>query len=168
MNNKPVENAFYNISANFIKIAVISIVSFVITGILVRELGEELYGVVPLFSSMNRYIGLSTTILSASVGRFVSLSFFKGDFDDANKYYSSSFFGLLLITTIAFFVLYAFSFLLDNFFQFPIERIYEVQVFFMLSVSSLLLSSIVSTFNVPAFIKHSFYLTVPKSNENPV
>ena len=159
MTNKSVENAFYNIATNVIKIVVVSIISFAITGILVRELGEELFGVVPLFNSMNRYIGLITAVLSASVGRFVSLSYFKGRIEDANKYYSSSFFGLLLITSIAVILFYGFSFFLDDFFQFPIEKFYEVRIFFILSVTSLLLSSILATFNVPAFIKHSFYLT---------
>ena len=159
MVNKSVDNALYNIIANFIKIAVVSIVTFAITGILVRELGDELYGVVPLFSSINRYIGLVTTVFAASVGRFVSLSFFKEKMNDANKYYSSSFFGLLLITSIAFLLLYGFSFFLDSFFQFPNEAVDEVKFFFMLSVSSLLIMSIVAPFNVAAFIKHSFYLT---------
>lgn len=159
MSNKSIDNAFYNISANLIKIAVVSIVSFVITGILVREIGEELYGVVPLFNSMNRYIGLLTTVLSASVGRFVSISFFKERLSDANKYYSSSFFGLLLICSLAFVLLYAFSFILDEFFQFPSENLLEVRLFFILSVSSILIASLVSTFNVSTFIKHSFYLT---------
>lgn len=159
MTNKSIDNAFYNILTNVIRIVAISIISFAITGILVRELGEELFGVVPLFNSMNRYIGLITTVLSASVGRFVSLSYFKGRIQDANKYYSSSFFGLLLITSIAFILFYGFSFFLDDFFQFPVEKFYEIRMFFILSVTSLLLSSILSTFNVPAFIKHSFYLT---------
>ena len=159
MINKSVDNAVYNISTNIIKIVALSIISFAITGILVRELGEELYGVVPLFTSMNRYIGLITVVLSASVGRFVSLSYFKSNIGDANKYYSSSFFGLLLITSIALMFFYGFSFFLDVFFQFPIEKFYEVRIFFILSVTSLLLSSILSIFNVPAFIKHVFYLT---------
>ena len=159
MDNKSVNNAFYNILSNFIKIAVVSIVTFSITGILVRELGDELYGVVPLFTSINRYIGLVTTIFAASVGRFVSLSFFKERIDDANKYYSSSFFGLLLIAFIAFFLLYGFSFFIDVFFQFPREALNEVKFFFMLSASALLISSIVAPFNVAAFIRHSFYLT---------
>jgi len=159
MTNTPTNNALYNIAANVIKIIVVSLISFSITGILVRELGEEMFGVVPLFSSMNKYIGLITVVLSASVGRFVSLSYFKGDIKDANKYYSSSFYGLLFITLISFIILYFFSFFLDFFFQFPSENFYEVRLFFMLSVSALLLTSILSIFNVPAFIKHSFYLT---------
>jgi O-antigen/teichoic acid export membrane protein len=159
MANKSLDNALYNILTNVIKIVAVSIISFAITAILVRELGQELFGVVPLFTSMNRYIGLITVVLSASVGRFVSLSYFKGKIDDANKYYSSSFFGILFIASIAFMLFYGFSFFLDVFFQFPIEKFYEVRIFFILSVTSLLLSSILSTFNVPAFIKHAFYLT---------
>ena len=77
MTNKSVDNALYNILTNVVKIVAVSIISFAITGVLVRELGQELYGVVPLFTSMNRYIGLITVVLSASVGRFVSLSYFQ-------------------------------------------------------------------------------------------
>ena len=159
MTNTPINNAFYNIVANIIKIIVVSLISFAITGILVRELGEELFGVVPLLSSMNKYIGLVTVVLSASVGRFVSLSYFKGKIFEANKYYSSSFFGLLLIAIVAFLCLLVFSFYLEKVFQFPVENYYDVQLFFLLSVGALLVSSLLSTFNVPAFIKHSFYLT---------
>lgn len=159
MINKSVDNALYNILTNVIKIVVVSIISFAITGILVRELGKELYGVVPLFTSMNRYVGLITVVLSASVGRFVSLNYFKGKLTEANKYYSSSFFGLLLISFVATILFYGFSFYLDRFFQFPVKFFSQVQIFFILSVSSILISSLLSTFNVPTFIKHSFYLT---------
>ena len=48
MTNKSVDNALYNILTNVIRIVVVSVISFAITGILVRELGEELFGVVPL------------------------------------------------------------------------------------------------------------------------
>ena len=135
MINKSVDNALYNILTNVIKIVVVSIISFAITGILVRELGKELYGVVPLFTSMNRYVGLITVVLSASVGRFVSLNYFKGKLTEANKYYSSSFFGLLLISFVATILFYGFSFYLDRFFQFPVKFFSQVQIFFIFSAA---------------------------------
>jgi len=47
MANKSLDNALYNILTNVIKIVAVSIISFAITAILVRELGQELFGVVP-------------------------------------------------------------------------------------------------------------------------
>ena len=47
---------------------------------------------------------------------------------------------------------------MDVYFNFPVEYFSEVKSFFVLSVLALLLSSLLSIFNVPVFIKHSFYL----------
>ena len=155
---KSMDNALYNIISNIIRVFVVSTISFVITGILVRELGDELYGIVPLITSFNRYVILVTVVLTASAGRFVSLSYFEDKLLESNQYYSTSFFGLLLISIIVFIVFYIFSFYLDGYFNFPIKYFAEVKTFFVLSVLALLFSSLMSIFNVPVFIKHSFYL----------
>lgn len=159
MASKSIDNALYNILSNIFKIAVVSIVSFAITGVLVRELGEELYGVIPLFNSFNRYVGLVTIVLSASVGRFVSLSYFKEDIHGANKYYSSAFFGIIFIILVIFLVFYLFSSNLDLLFLYPEAHADEIRWFFILSVAAFLLTTLLSVLNVPAFITHSFYFT---------
>jgi O-antigen/teichoic acid export membrane protein len=155
---KSIDNALYNIISNIIRVLIVSVISFVITGILVRKLGDELYGIIPLISSFNRYVILITIVLTASAGRFVSLSYFEKKLLESNQYYSTSFFGLLIISTIVFIVFYIFSFYLDIYFNFPIEYFTEVKIFFVFSVLALLFSSLLSIFNVPVFIKHSFYL----------
>ena len=159
MNHNSVDNALYNILANLIRIVVVTIVTFTITRILVAELGEELYGVVPLFNSINSYAGLSVIVISASVGRFVSLSFFKEDMQNANKYYSSSFFSLFFISGLVFVLALALSFFLDDIFQFPNEKLKEVQVYFILTIGSMLMLSMTAIFNVSVFIKHTFYMS---------
>ena len=43
---KSLDNALYNIISNIMRVLIVSVISFIITGILVRKLGDELYGII--------------------------------------------------------------------------------------------------------------------------
>ena len=158
MKSKGVSNALYNLTANIVKIASITVFSFLITGILVRSLGMELFGVIPLIATLHRYIGLSAIVLSASVGRFVSIAYFKGNIESANRYYSTAFFGLVLIIGVMMTALIIAAPYFISMFSYPREYEEEVLFFFGASVIATLLTLLLSVFNVSFYIKHSLYV----------
>ena len=136
------ENALYNVLANLFNVFIVSLVSFWITSKLVRDLGSELYGVVPLFSSLNRYLGLATVVLTASVGRFVSISYFKGNLYEARQYYSSALFALIILCSVIWTFLVLLSGSLHKIIHFPQDYYTEVRVLFVMATASILISSL--------------------------
>ena len=97
---KAIDNALFNIITNVLSVIIASIASLWMTPFLLERLGVEGYGVVALFLSFTMYFNLATTVLSASVGRFVSLSYFKDDIKNASTYMSSSLWGMGIISGI--------------------------------------------------------------------
>jgi len=153
-----INNALYNILIGYIKIFIFTIASFYITKILLKYLGTDLYGVTILFSSFNQYIGLIVIVITASVSRFVSFEYFKDEFNEANEYYSTAFYSLVIGSIVIFILLFLLSFYLNNIFNLPLEYLQDIQFFFLLSIFSFLLMSIYSIFNVGMTIKHTFYI----------
>lgn len=100
-----------NIAATIIAFAVSTGITFFLTPFIVGRLGRAAYGFIGLSSSIIDYTSLITIALNAMAGRFVSISYMKGDKELANKYFSSVFFSnlffagvLLLLST--FFLVY--------------------------------------------------------------
>jgi O-antigen/teichoic acid export membrane protein len=151
--------ALLNILSGFVKIFTSILFGFIVTRLLVKDLGGEVYGLVPLITSMNQYVSLFVMMLTASTARFVSLSYNENNLTEANGYYSTSFYGLTVISTVIFvFTIFA-SYYLGSIFSIPEDYVKEVQYLFILSILSFLILSIASVFYVGPFIKHRIYLT---------
>lgn len=146
-----------NILSNYVAIAIIALIGFFITPYLIKHLGTELYGVVPLFVSIVNYFRLLTTSISSSVTRFVSVSV--GDSSNkANIYYSTSFFALAMLAVIIMLVVLAASCWLESIFNIPVGSEAGASYLFVLIMASSLIGAMSSTFKVSTFIKHRFDL----------
>ena len=97
-----VNNAFLNVSTNILLLGIGGVISLWLIRYLIGNLGVEVYGMVPLFTSILGYLGLLTTVLSSSVARYVSIYYYKGNIERANTYLSSAFWGLIGISTVVF------------------------------------------------------------------
>ena len=130
-----------------------------IINILVNTLGKDSYGVVALFTSLNQYIGLFLVAISGTIFRFISLEYHQSNNSiSINKYYSTSFFSMLLLSIFAFSVLYFSTPLLKQFVNSSGTDFSEITLFFVLSILSFFISNLTAVFFVPTIIKHKFYL----------
>jgi membrane protein EpsK len=154
---KAVDNAFLNFTTNVIRILVAFAVSMWMTPYLIGKLGIEVYGVVPLFTSALGYLALLTMVLSESANRYVSLSYYKGDIDQANLYLSSAFRGLMCI--FAFIMLGAVGFtpFLGKVFSIPSGHESEVRALFLLVIVSSLIAVLNGLYGRSCFLLHKFY-----------
>lgn len=152
-----VDNAFLNFSTNTLLMVISAVVSFWMTPYLIGKLGIEVYGVVPLFASVLVYLGLLTTVLSASVARYVSLYYYKGDIEQANLYLSSSFWGLIGISMIVLAGSAIFTPFLDNVFNVPMGYESQTRGLFLLVVAASLIAALNSLYGRSCFILHKFY-----------
>lgn len=155
--NKAVDNAFLNISTNVILLAVTTAVSLWMTPYLIGKLGLEVYGVVPLFISILGYLGLLTSVLSASVGRYVSLYYFKGEIEQANTYLSSGFWGVIALSAAVLLASGVLALGLDKVFNVPVGYEGQARWLFLLVVGASLIAALNSLYGRSCFIQHKFY-----------
>ena len=152
-----VNNALLNFTTNTLLLVIGAIISLWMIPYLITNLGIEVYGMVPLFTSMLGYLGLLTTVLSSSVARYVSLYYYKGDIDRANTYLSGAFWGLIGISIIVFVGAVAFSPFLDNVFNVPAGYESQTRGLFLLVVVASLIAALTSLYGRSCFILHKFY-----------
>lgn len=78
-------NLFSGIMAMFVQI----IVSFFLSPYIVKTLGEEANGFTQLANNFVQYATLITVAFNSMAGRFMSVSYHKGDVEQTKRYYSS-------------------------------------------------------------------------------
>jgi O-antigen/teichoic acid export membrane protein len=152
-------NIFLNSLTGIGKTLLISVIMMVITSILLNNLGKIDYAKIALFTSVNQYVGLLLLAISGTVFKFVSIEYYKSNnLRQANNYYSSAFYSLAIISSILFLIIIALSPKIGV--MLNIENYDKAtETFFLLSVASLLVTSVVSIFVVAPTIKSKFYLS---------
>ncbi|MBU5668186.1 hypothetical protein KQJ14_22825, partial [Enterobacteriaceae bacterium S32_ASV_15] len=88
-----------NISANVLNLIVSIFIGLLLTPLLVRKLGMEVYGVLPLALFLTFYMGVIAQSLTASVNRFLIEEFINGHYVDASVIFSTSF--VLIMTYLS-------------------------------------------------------------------
>ena len=115
-----------NIVANLLSFAITIIISLFITPIIVDALGSEAYGYVGLAGNFVNYAALITVALNSMASRFVSIEIYKGDYKEANKYFTSVFFANLLIALVMLPVFCGIVWKLENLIEIPERLVSDV------------------------------------------
>lgn len=149
---------FINSLTGIIKIVITAGIMLILTSLLLNNLGKTNYGIIALFTSLNQYVGLLVLAISGTIFKFVSIEYNKdNNLEETNKYYSTSFYSLVTIISVLFFIVLILSPYIGSILN--VENYTETtRHFFLLSIFSFLLTSIVSIFVVAPMIKHKFYL----------
>jgi membrane protein EpsK len=75
------------------------------TPYLIRHLGTDAYGIIPLISQITSYMIIVTATLNSATNRFVTLALEQNDDEEANRYFNTALFGsgllVLLLVPVA-------------------------------------------------------------------
>lgn len=93
-----------NLIANLISFAVTLGISFFLSPYIVQKLGAEANGFITLANNFISYATLVKTALNSVGSRYIIVAYHRGEIDKVNKYYSSLFFGDLIIGIVSFIV----------------------------------------------------------------
>lgn len=148
-----------NITATIVAFAVSTGITFFLTPFIVGRLGRAAYGFIGLSSSIIDYTSLITIALNAMAGRFVSISYMKGDKSLANKYFSSVFFSNLFFAGVIFVLATFFLIYIDVLLDVPPELLGDVRLLFGLLVLNSMLGLVTGEFGVATFIKNRLELS---------
>lgn len=145
--NQVKKNFVTNIFVFCVNIAV----GLLYTPFLVKMLGTEAYGIVPLALIINQYISILTDSLRGAVTRFYSVEYRQGNYNKASAYFTSSIvlsiaLALILIPLSCIPIHYSESLL-----HIPHEYVSSAKLLFLLTVISLFISVISNCVNITIF-----------------
>lgn len=74
--------------------------TMIITHIVVQYIGKELYGFYQMSNDIINYATIITVALNSMSSRFITISYIRKEYDDANKYYNSVLYGNLVLAIV--------------------------------------------------------------------
>lgn len=143
-----------NLVASFATYVVQYAISLVLTPYIVKELGVAAYGFVGLSTQIIGYSSLVTIALNSMAGRFISIEYYKGNIEKANKYFSSVFYGNLIIGAVMFIISCLMVIFLDLIINIPEDLVIDVKMLFSFLAINAILGIITSVYSVSTFIKN--------------
>ncbi|MDH5084133.1 lipopolysaccharide biosynthesis protein [Clostridium perfringens] len=147
-----------NIFSSIIAFTISIVINFLLSPYIVKNLGEEANGFVQLANNFIMYASLITVALNSMAGRFISISYHKGDLKSANEYYSSLILGNIAIIII---ILLPSIFLickLENFLNISYKNIIDVKILFSFIFLTFFITQISGIFNISTYVTNELYL----------
>ena len=129
-------------------------ISFFLTPYILKELGVAAYGFVGLATQIIGYSSIVTIALNSMAGRYVTIEYHKGDIEKANNYYSSVYYGNVILGILLFFISGLFVLFLEKIINIPEELILDVKTLFALLSINSILALLTNVYNISTFIKN--------------
>lgn len=147
-----------NIITNAGVFVVNTIISFWFTPFLLRSLGKEMFGFIPLITSVVNYFGIITLSLTSATNRFLMIELEREDIDKSNQVFNTSFVGMLILILVtipigALLVIYVADIL-----QVPPDQNWSIQLLLMGSILAFIFTTLRSSFSIAAFSQNRFDL----------
>lgn len=152
-----------NMVSTLISYALTLGISFFLTPFIVRKLGTDAYGFIGLSNTIIGYTGLLTVALNSMSMRFVTLNFHSGDFNRANNYLASTFFGNCGLALLIVLILGIGTLFLERFISIPAHLVMDVKFLFTLMFVNSAVSLVTGIFGFATFIKNRLELSNVRS-----
>lgn len=140
-----------NLAGNIGYFLVNVFIGLLIVPFFISTLGVAAYGIIPLATSLNGYVGLLTQSLNTAVSRFLTVDLQRKDYENANKTFNTAFFGISCIILFLFPVVAVFSFFTPTIFNVPIGQESGAIILFLGVNSAFLIRSWSGNFTVSLF-----------------
>ena len=143
-----------NIIASIVSFAVTIGINFFLTPYLVKELGSDAYGFIGLANNFVQYGTIITMALNSISGRFISISYHKGEVDKASRIFSSVLVADLFLAAVILIISAILTGYLDIFLNIPDELITTVKITFGITFLTFVVSTVTAIFTTAAFVKN--------------
>ncbi len=105
-------------------------ISFVLSPYIVAHIGVEANGFVTLANNFVTYAQLIVIALNSMAARFISISYIRKDYEKANMYYNSVFWGNLIIVAVLILPATYFIFFMERIINIPADIVFDVKLLF--------------------------------------
>lgn len=157
-----------NMVANLLAFGVQFGVSFVLTPYIIRTLGAEAYGFVPLANNFIGYTNIITVALNSMASRFISIEVNRGDIKKANVYFNSVLIANVILALILLVPAVLIVVFVNDFLNVPAELLGDVQKTFAFVFGSLELMLVLSVFGCVYYVRNRIDLSAKRNIEGNV
>ena len=134
MSNSSRKQNSINLITNLLAFVINAGINFFLTPYLLEQLGTESYGFIGLANDFVGYASIVTVALNALAGRYITISFHKGDYEEANKYFNSVTFANAMIAGVMAIISVIFIFSMDKILSIPSEILWDVKLLFIMKI----------------------------------
>jgi len=147
-----------NILSNTLFFLIGILISLWYTPFLIRQLGSELFGFIPLANSVTNYFSIATNSLNISSGRSITIEIEKGDALQANQIFNTNLVISLLLISAAIPLGVILVILVPTIFSIPTGREQDVQLLFVGVIAAFLLGTYRLNYSLATFARNRFDL----------
>ncbi len=157
-----------NIIAQLIAFVVNIGIGFFLTPYIIKTVGGTAYGFVGLANNFVGYVQILVTALNSMAGRFIAISYYKEDYDNVKKYYTSVFFANLFLSLVISIPCTLLLIFLNRVVDVPNSILFDVRVLWIFIFSAMLVSIIGSIFSNAAYVKNRLELVSLRNIESHI
>jgi len=134
-------------------------ITLVLTPYITGTVGPEAYGFVSLAKQFGQYAVIITTALNTYAARYIGIAYHRTDKRKANVYFSSVFWGDIILASVILTAASGLIFFLDHLIYIPGEIVTDVKLLFLFVFVSLWVSTVFSAFGCAAYIRNKLDIT---------
>ena len=147
---------------NFIAIVlafvVNALINFFLSSFIVNTVSEEAYGFTQLANTFINYFTIIKLAINSMSSRFISVEYHKNKIEEANGYYSATFWANLILVIISIPIITFLIINLENFIQISPDLVIDVKMLFTFLALNLLLGLLTTNLSVSYYIKNKLYI----------
>lgn len=131
----------------------------VLTPYITKTVGMEAYGFVSLAKQFSQYAMIVIAVLNTYAARYISIAYHKDDQEEANIYFSSVFYGDLILVSMILLGAAVGILVLERIISIPLEIVSDVKILFLAMFLNIWISTVFSVFGCAAYIKNKLDVT---------
>lgn len=143
---------YKNLAMNVIAFGVQFIISFYISPIIVSNVGAAAYGFIGVANDFVSYASIVATVFNSVASRFIANSFYKKDYEKANKYFNSLIVANMVIAGVLAMAGIILVPNLDKVLTIPVQLVFDVKLTFALVFGSYIISLVTLVFTTSTFV----------------
>lgn len=153
-----------NMIWSMLAVLVNSCIRLLVTPYITNNIGMEAYGYVSLATTFTSYIDIISVSLNAFAGRFISVAYHRGEWNQANRYYSSTILADLFLSAVTLIPGTILIACLNPLLKVPDSLLRDVQLLFALTLFKYIFTMIRTAFDASAFIANRLDLSEKKQS----
>lgn len=129
-------------------------ISFFLTPYIVKEIGREAYGFIPLIGNMIGYTSIITTAIGSMAGRFITMRIYQEDYEEASSYFNSVFIANIILSALFTIIAAVIICYLPNILSIPVHLVNDVRWLFLFTFLTMILGLTTGILGCGTYVKN--------------
>lgn len=135
------------------------LITFFLTPFITESVGTDAYGFVSLAKNTAQYATYITAALNTFASRFISVEYHNKDYDKANTYFSSTYYGDLALGSMILTAAMIMIMHIDKVFRVPAHLVHDVQLLFVFVFIKFWIQTILSVNEAGVFTANALHIS---------